>query len=383
MDVSEDCPSIRTPSPPPPPALTQAGRPQRPYRLPERYRDLPPEGPAPVIPSLPAVAPGSYAIPPSIHHINDSLRTATNSFGLLREYPYRPSFDPDASVPLEDLSNYTSLTLNDKPPPTDASQPSLPPPWPFKSMTVYLIMEWMITGSNQKSLGEVDRLASIVTSPDFDVDELAGFSASGASHLLDRSENKKGEGPYVGDTWRETPIEISIPLGSKSTSGLSQKFSVPGLHYRPLLGVLKSALADVTALRFHFSPFKRFWKKACGRQERCFDEMYTSDAWLEEHDRLQKQPNEPGCKFEKVILGLMFWSDSTHLANFGSASVWPLYLYFGNLSKYFRGKPGSGASHHVAYIPSVSPRLCHLLYHIIDRCVPTGSRLHTRHHSKQ
>ena len=54
----------------------------------------------------------------------------------------------------------------------------------------------------------------------------------------------------------------------------------------------------------------------------------------------------------------MLWSDSTHLANFGSASVWPLYLYFGNLSKYFRGKPGSGASNHITYIPSVSTCLC-------------------------
>ena len=54
----------------------------------------------------------------------------------------------------------------------------------------------------------------------------------------------------------------------------------------------------------------------------------------------------------------MLWSNSTHLANFGYVSVWPLYLYFGNLSKYFWGKPGSGASHHIAYIPSVSTFLC-------------------------
>lgn len=338
----------------PTPALTQAGRPQRTRCLPPRYRDIPPEGPAPITPSLPAIAPGSYAIPPStVKHTIDSLRTACNRFGLLRDYPQRPSFDPDASVLIEDLSNYPS------PIPTETAQPtksanSPPPPWPFKNMTVYLLMEWMMTGSNQKSNGEVDRLAGVITSSDFDVDDLTGFSARTASHILDKSDS---QGPYTGDTWRETPIDISIPLGTKSSSGLSQTFSIPGLHYRPLLGILKSALCDVTALRFHFSPFKRIWKRPCGREERCYDELYTSDAWLEEHDKLQRQPNEPGCKFEKVILGLMLWSDSTHLANFGSASVWPLYLYFGNLSKYFRGKPGSGASHHVAYIPSVSP--CH------------------------
>jgi len=30
----------------------------------------------------------------------------------------------------------------------------------------------------------------------------------------------------------------------------------------------------------------------------------------------------------------MLWSDSTHLASFGNASLWPIYLYIGNLSKY-------------------------------------------------
>ena len=231
-------------------------------------------------------------------------------------------------------------------------------------MMVYLPMEWMITGSNQKSIGEVNHLASIVTSPDFNADELAGFSARTTSQTLDQTEDEDGKGPYAGDAWCKTAMDISIPLGIKNSSGLSQSFSVPGLHYRPLLGAIKSALADVTALHFHFSPFKRFWKKLSGHEERCFDKLYTSDAWLEEHDRLQKQPNEPGCKFPKVILGLIFWSDSTHLANFGSASVWPLYLYFGNLLKYFCGKPGSRASHHVTYIPSVSIFLI-CVYHSI------------------
>jgi hypothetical protein len=57
---------------------------------------------------------------------------------------------------------------------------------------------------------------------------------------------------------------------------------------------------------------------------------------------------------------LMMWSDSTHLASFGDASLWPFYLCFGNQSKYTRGKPTASACHHVAYIPNVSP-VCDLL----------------------
>ena len=51
----------------------------------------------------------------------------------------------------------------------------------------------------------------------------------------------------------------------------------------------------------------------------------------------------------------MYWSDSTHLANFGTAALWPLYIFFGNQSKWLRGKPRTASCHHAAYIPKASP----------------------------
>ena len=50
---------------------------------------------------------------------------------------------------------------------------------------------------------------------------------------------------------------------------------------------------------------------------------------------------------------MMVWSDSTHLAEFGNASLWPIYLFFGNQSKYSRAKPTDFAAHHIAYMPKV------------------------------
>jgi hypothetical protein len=49
----------------------------------------------------------------------------------------------------------------------------------------------------------------------------------------------------------------------------------------------------------------------------------------------------------------MVASDETHLTDFGNAKAWPIYLMLGNLSKYIRSQPNSGAIHHLAYIPSV------------------------------
>jgi hypothetical protein len=351
-DTVCDDPQFQSPSPPP--SLTNAGRPKRNYRMPARYNDEPPDMPAaiPLPQPLPPVPPGSFAVPRVLLHVRDSMRTVPNRFGLLREYPHRPSYDPDAFMSPEDLSNYPTSEQTNKSPSSD-NDDSHAAPWPFKNMSVYLIMEWMITGSNQKSVGEVDRLADMLRGGVFRPEELVGFRARQENKRMDTSEGNGPDNPYSADGWTESNIHISLPTGLKDASGKGQPFLIPGLHHRSLLAVMKSALTDITSLRFHFSPFKRIWKTASGAEVRCFDEAYTSDAWLLAHDQLQKQPNEPDCKLEKAIIGLMFWSDSTHVANFGTAKVWPLYLYFANLSKYFRGKPSSAASHHIAYIPSV------------------------------
>ncbi|KAG2739245.1 hypothetical protein P692DRAFT_201729926 [Suillus brevipes Sb2] len=147
-------------------------------------------------------------------------------------------------------------------------------------------------------------------------------------------------------------ITIEIPTRLKEDSFRS--FSIPGFHYRPLVAMIRAAFADIQAGAFHLLPFQCIWKDPLDdHQERVFDELYSSDSWLEAQDNLHRQPQEPGCSFERVIAGLMFFSDATHLAMFGTAKAWPLYLYFGNLMKYARSAPKSGACHIVGFFPSV------------------------------
>ncbi|KAG1774476.1 hypothetical protein EV702DRAFT_1280579 [Suillus placidus] len=152
------------------------------------------------------------------------------------------------------------------------------------------------------------------------------------------------------DDWVETEVNLDIPTKSKDDQSIS--FSIPGFHYRPLVAVIRATFADVQANAFHLLPFKHLWKDPLdGCKEHVFDEVYSSDSWLQAQDDLQKQPKEPGCSLEHVIARLMFFSDATHLANFGMAKAWPLYLYFGNLSKYARSAPSSGACHIVGFLP--------------------------------
>ena len=61
----------------------------------------------------------------------------------------------------------------------------------------------------------------------------------------------------------------------------------------------------------------------------------------------------PNAQIEPFIAGIMFYSDATHLANFGTASLYPMYMYVGNQSQYLRAKPSEFTAHHIAYIPKV------------------------------
>ena len=114
-----------------------------------------------------------------------------------------------------------------------------------------------------------------------------------------------------------------------------------------------------------------------GEKQHVYGELYNSDTFIDEHYRVQNHsrslPDDPGCKLEKVIAALMFWSNSTHLTNFRTAKLWPIYLFFGNLSKYIRLRPSSGACNHLAYIPSVC--ICCCLGFTLSSISSAASRL--------
>ncbi|KDQ23001.1 hypothetical protein PLEOSDRAFT_1021663, partial [Pleurotus ostreatus PC15] len=277
-----------------------------------------------------------------------------NAFGMWREYLHRPSFDPDQSVASEDLANRARFPSNVA---VDSSSvqavPNENPPWPFASMTIWRFMNWLNNGSSTKSETDADRLVhDVLLQPDFKVTDLHGFNANRENKRLDQASSVS-PGPF--DNFKTANIDISIPSGDKNKPPAT--YSIPGLYYQDLVSVIKTAFRDPIAQKYHLSPFKLFHQKpGLDKSERVYGELYTSDEFINEHDRVQRAPvppDDPNCKREKVVAALMYWSDSTHLANFGTAKLWPIYMFLGNLSKYIRAQPTSGACHHVAYLPSV------------------------------
>ena len=289
---------------------------------------------------------------------------------------------PDKLVTLRNLINM--LPESEPPDPTSIppiAQPTKPPPSPhdpFPNPTIFRLMNWALDGSNLKSEHEIDRLVKdVLLADDFDISHLDGFrfgkeaarldsySHGYSSPEADDSETNIESTPTtpasgsISSAWLETTVKIKVPPEDTNFSIAEEdapEFEVHGVFYRPLLSIINDAFKSRASDEFHFTPYHEFWMGGHDSQiERLIGELYTADGWLEVHKKIQQALDDSGSN-EVVIIPMMFWSDSTHLATFGNASLWPIYLYFGGQSKYDRGKPSSHASHHVAYIPSVCHR---------------------------
>jgi hypothetical protein len=183
-----------------------------------------------------------------------------------------------------------------------------------------------------------------------------------------------GRAPCVGFVKLKLPApKICVPEAEAA------EFEVSGILYRPLLDVMIETFQSPDFEKLHLTPFQYRWDPnhdpdnpdvpmndinvildvnglppLPAGHKLLHGEIYTSPSMLKEHSSL---PQTAQPHLETIIAAYMFWSDSTHLANFGDASLWPLYTYFGNQSKYSRAKPTANAGHHQAYFPSVSLKL--------------------------
>lgn len=235
---------------------------------------------------------------------------------------------------------------------------------PFKSATAFLLMYWQSTGADSKSNSEMDRLVDILLDPRFDRKDLQGFSTEREGKRVDAFAETPLDTNVLfspNDGWIETSAMLRLPCeGRKLKEELAPCLNVSGVFFRKPLEVLKAALRDPTEQYMHWLPFKEYWKPhKDAAAERVYSELYNSDAFIHEYRRLKDRLAGtlgpiPGPHMEAVIVGIMLWSDSTHLASFGTASLWPIYLFVGNLSKYIRSKTSLLVAQHLAYIPKVS-----------------------------
>ena len=226
--------------------LTRAGRPRRNYRLPRRFQDFLPDAGSPEQEMGP--------IQRVVLIVRDNFIGPVNSFGMFRDYPRRPTRDPNASLSLEDLAEsppQTHLSSHSTQP--ELLRPPDQPYWPFANATIHRVMQWLNNGNTTKSETQMDEFVkNVILAPDFAQDHLAGFDAHRENTRLDKSLSKS----LFHQQFTESAVNILVPSGAVGV--LPKVFSVPGLLHRKLTTVISDAFSSPLSHLFHFSPFKLY-----------------------------------------------------------------------------------------------------------------------------
>ena len=213
----------------------------------------------------------------------------------------------------------------------------------------------------KKSQSSFQNLLEIVGHPAFCPQDVMGknwklIDAQLSGECLENQNDRDNwSGEQNGGDWVKTPVTINVPFHKRMLHPGSKEFDAGILHHRRLMSVIREKITRPSIhSHLHFEPYKFFWQPHDATEPvRVHGELYTSESFLEAHRVLQDSPGEPGCKLPRVVLGLMFASDSTRLTTFSNAKLWPIYLVIGNESKDRRSKPSCGVFEHVAYLETV------------------------------
>jgi Plavaka transposase len=334
-------------------------RTRRVIRLPPRFRDDRPQ-PLTALPSLaeiPSIAPPRTSTASELPHPGASapklkqfrLDSPKNTFQVFRRYYAAdfPSHDPDEGLP----STYFS----------DVTQPGSSLYAPYPNGSSFLLGEWFWKDGGQKSLKDFNDLLRVLGHPDFSLDDIQHTRWNFINRQLGSLEEDAA--PWLNNEtdagWVQESITLTIPFHKQLKDSAGNKlgnkpFQAGTFYCRSIVSVLRERLASADAHHFHYDPYELYWQPRPESDPiRLFGDLYTSSEFLRIHQELQDSPPEPGCTLPRVVIGLIFSSDLTHLTQFGDVKLWPVYLFFGNDSKYRRCKPSCHLCNHIAYLQAV------------------------------
>ncbi len=343
--------------------------------------------------------PHSDIHPAPLSPLPNPVDTRLNQFNVFRRYAQKPQRDLEDGLSFEDFADAASHA---RPPQKSGERNPLRPFGstvasmlhhakdaaassyaPFLNWSAFKLMQWQYTGSMTKSSGELQRLVDVLTHPEFKTKDLVGFNVEQEKCRLDEF-GATGGAFSAEDGWREASVTLCLPKekSTHTSEAQSPKFTVKNIWVRCLTEVLKAGYCDGIAQRFHWLPFHFFHHARQGpdmqSKTRLYTDIYNSDAMIQEDEVIQKRARDTrdpsdGPDVEYVVGAIGVYSDSTHLTSFGTASLWPIYAFFTNLSKYLHSKPTMFAAHHLAYIPSVRDYTCSTIYTTNAR--PIGPQL--------
>lgn len=287
------------------------------------------------------------------------ITTDINSFGVFRKYVtvpfHNPCDDMFADIPIAPAPPQSQRFGSDlavAPPTTHCDLPIS-----SKTQSGDMILGWAALTSGNTPAAINNLVRNAILHRDFNPSELQDFNAVTEIRRFDKKHYPKpGSALKAGNGWKEGSA-IRVPCtGVKQRENEAPEFVVKGILYRDVVEVITAELEDPDGFSgVHTTPYEEWWEPGSDEElVRVYSEVYNSDAMLQADAEMREGlAHQLGDDLETFLVSALLYSDSTHLASFGTASLWPMYLSLGNVSKYVRCKPTSFSAHHVAYIPTV------------------------------
>ncbi|KZV98671.1 hypothetical protein EXIGLDRAFT_606761 [Exidia glandulosa HHB12029] len=201
----------------------------------------------------------------------------------------------------------------------------------------------------------------VFANPLFDAKEVAFVDLEGLDKKLSSSTNDSfshGLDDRFGRGWKTSTISIDVPHGVKKKKKNTHptadecRFDAPGVLHRSIPDVVCDAFKQPSGKGFHYTPFREYWERPDTKTtENVYGQFYSSAAFIEAHDELQKSAPEPDCSLPRAVAGIFMASDCAHLTDTGTAKIHPFNVLIANNDKYENGKPKSHAVHPVMILP--------------------------------
>lgn len=289
-----------------------------------------------------------------------------DSFGLKKRYhsDRLPAHDPDMAQTIHDLYDspyHMHQSADDFEAQSNASGDSETPSFaPFPNLSSFELGEWFYGQGTQKSLKDFKALIQLLTSPGFSISDIQNTKWNKVFQDLgkNKDELKPSESEWIDDSgWKTTDIKIEVPIHNRMGPGKGVEEHVAGkLFHRNIVSIVEEKIRNASDARFfHYDGHELLWspdKSDNSPEIRVLSELYHSDAFLQAQKEVRDSPPPQikDCDLPRVVVGLMFWSDATHLSTFSTSKLWPLYMLFANESKHRRG---ADLCNHVAYFDAV------------------------------
>jgi hypothetical protein len=209
-------------------------------------------------------------------------------------------------------------------------------------------------------------IKDVILQPDFSVEHLHGFKAAQELKLLDSGSNDSISPSSLTfpiespdslpfnpmDGWKESVVKIPLSCSGHKFASESHMptIAVSGIWHCDLVALIKEVYEGPQFYNVHLKGFTQMWKPLENEPpESVHWEAYTSDVWLNLEAQLRASiplSKEGDEDIKNLVVLIQVYSDSAHLADFGTASVWPIYVFIVSVLKYIRSKPDMASALH-------------------------------------